>query len=310
MKSQLAYKDVYLLPQKTVVHSRRECDTSVNFGGFRFDMPILPANMRSVINEQTCEYFARKNWFYTMHRFDVDTVAFAKHMRGNGLIVSVSTGIDLSDLESLKAIGISPEYITIDIANAWSIQVQESIGKIKSIHPKSFLIVGNVATYDATVDLQSWGADAVKVGIAGGKVCITRDKTGFHRPMVSTVLDCSVANIPIIADGGVQTHGDIAKAIACGATMVMAGSLFAGYDESAGDIVEINGREYKEYFGSASEFNKKQRKNIEGKKILVDYKGPMDPLIAELKEDLQSSISYAGGKDLSALHQGLLIKVE
>jgi GMP reductase len=129
--------------------------------------------------------------------------------------------------------------------------------------------------------------------------------------MVSTLLECVLAagNVPIIADGGISTHGDIAKALACGATAIMAGSLFAGYDESAGDIIEIDGRRYKEYFGSASEFNKVQQRNIEGKKILVDYKGPMSSLIQELQEDLQSSISYAGGKDLTALNPNLLIQV-
>ena len=147
-----------------------------------------------------------------------------------------------------------------------------------------------------------WGADAIKVGIAGGRVCITKNKTGFHRPMVSTVLNCvmEAAGVPIIADGGIEEHGDIAKAIALGAHMVMAGSLFAGYDQSAGQIVEIEKRLHKEYFGSASEHNKGKYQNVEGKKILVNYKGPMEKLLIELKEDLQSSISYSGNRDLDS----------
>ena len=141
--------------------------------------------------------------------------------------------------------------------------------------------------------------------------CITKNKTGFHRPMVTTIIECAeAAMVPIIADGGIKEHGDIAKAIACGATMVMAGSLFSGYDESAGDILEINGHKYKEYYGSASEFNKSRQQHIEGKRILVDYKGSMVRLLDELQEDLQSSISYAGGSDLTALHQGLLLRVK
>jgi GMP reductase len=123
--------------------------------------------------------------------------------------------------------------------------------------PGSFLIGGNIATADAARDLESWGCDAIKAGIAGGRVCITKNKTGFHRPMISTVRDCvSAVSVPVIADGGIVEHGDMAKALACGASMIMAGSLFAGYDESAGEIVEINGKHYKEYFGSASQFNK------------------------------------------------------
>jgi GMP reductase len=133
--------------------------------------------------------------------------------------------------------------------------------------------------------------------VVHNSVCITREKTGFYRPMVSALWDCSsVAKVPLIADGGISFHGDINKAIASGAHMVMAGSLFAGYDESAGDIVEIDGKKYKEYYGSASETNKNERRHIEGRKILIDYKGPMDRLLNELVEDITSGISYAGGQ--------------
>ena len=184
------------------------------------------------------------------------------------------------------------------------------IGEIKRKLPNSFLIVGNVATGEAVKEVASWGADAIKVGIAGGHVCTTKDKTGFHRPMVSTLLDCaSVSPVPIIADGGISSHGDIAKAIACGATMVMAGMLFSGYDESAGNVIEINGKMYKEYYGSASEYNKSDIKNVEGRKVLVDYKGPMDKCLKEIQEDLQSSISYSGGNSIESLYSAKLIQV-
>jgi GMP reductase len=172
---------------------------------------------------------------------------------------------------------------------------------IKNNMPNCFLIVGNVATPEAVEDIQDWGVDAIKVGIAGGKVCISKNKTGFFRPMVSSLKDCvSVSKIPIIADGGVEQHGDVAKALVCGATMIMAGYLFAGYDLSAGEIIEIDDRQYKQYFGSASKYNKKEQRNIEGRKILIPYRGSIEEFINELKQDLQSSISYAGGSDLSA----------
>jgi GMP reductase len=114
-------------------------------------------------------------------------------------------------------------------------------------------------------------------------------------------MDCiPEASTPVIADGGVTEHGDIAKAIACGATMVMAGSLFSGYNESASEIIEIDGHKKAIYFGSASEHNKGKHVHVEGKKLFLDYKGDMNNLLVELQEDLKSSISYAGGKDLSA----------
>ena len=107
----------------------------------------------------------------------------------------------------------------------------------------------------------------------------------------------------MIADGGIRTHGDIAKSIRFGATMVMIGSLFAGHEESPGKTVEVNGMLYKEYFGSASEFQKGERKNVEGKKIVVPYKGSLKDTLIEMQQDLQSSISYAGGKDIEAIRK-------
>ena len=313
IKTELNYGDVYLVPKKTVVDSRKECDTSVQFGPRRFAMPLYASNMKSVVDAEACEYFARRNWFYTMHRFHVDVVAFVKDMQDKGLFASISVGVNedtLAQLAALKAAGLSPEYMTLDIANAWCVKAERMIKHIKAEFPDSFLIGGNIATAEAARDLEAWGCDAIKAGIAGGRVCITKNKTGFHRPMISTVLDCAAAvSVPVIADGGIVEHGDVAKALVCGATMVMAGSLFAGYDESAGEIVEIDGKHYKEYFGSASQFNKGEYKNVEGKKILVEYKGNMARLLNELQEDLQSSVSYAGGRDLAALRSVEMIEV-
>jgi len=303
------YQDVFLTPQYTIVKSRQECSTKVRLGSHTFAMPVYAANMKSVVDENTCKYFAEQNWFYTMHRFGVDSVKFTRDMQSRGLIASVSVGVkdDGNEVKRFISSGIAPEFITLDIANAYSVSAEPIIKMIKDHLPNSFLIVGNVATSEAVSKLEEWGASAIKIGIGGGLACTTKNKTGFHRPMVPTILDCaSVATVPLIADGGIRDHGDIAKAIACGATMVMAGSLFAGYDQSAGKLVSTNNTLFKEYFGSASEHNKGQYTNVEGKMLLVEYKGSMDHLLRELTEDLQSSISYAGGKDLSALHRGLL----
>lgn len=301
---EIGYKDINLIPRKCVVESREECDTSVMFGGKKFTMPILPANMKSVVDEITCEYLASRGWFYTMHRFDIDVIEFINKMHKKGLFASISIGVNGDSQEELEKMLVTktiPEYITIDVANAWSEKTKKKIDWIKSKMPSVFLIVGNIATADAVQEIQEWGACALKVGLAGGKVCITRNKTGFFRPMVSTLRDCvSISKIPIIADGGIEQHGDVAKALVCGATMVMAGYIFAGYDMSAGEIIEIDDRQYKQYFGSASRYNKKEQKNIEGRKILIPYRGSMEGLMNELKEDLQSSISYAGGGNLSA----------
>ena len=112
-----------------------------------------------------------------------------------------------------------------------------------------------------------------------------------------------VASKPIVADGGIRHHGDIAKSIRFGASMVMIGSLFAGHEESPGATVEVDGQRYKEYFGSASDFNKGERRHVEGKRILEPIKGHLADTLTEMREDLQSSISYSGGKSLMDLRK-------
>jgi len=238
---------------------------------------------------------------------------FIIEMNKEGLFTSISIGINEESYKILEKIYQEPlhvDYITIDVANAWSEKTHKMISFIKEKFPETFLIVGNVATSEAIKDIQNWGASGAKIGLAGGSVCITKNKTGVARLMVSTILDCyKVSEIPLIADGGIVEHGDIAKAIACGATMVMAGSLFAGYDQSAGSIIEIEDTEYKEYYGSASKHNKNKIKNIEGKKTLVKYRGDMNRLLTELKEDLQSSISYLGGSDLKIFKTAICYEI-
>lgn len=307
----LNYSDIFLKPQKCIVDSRKECDTSVQLGNRTFDMPIYPSNMKSVVDIDTCKYFAERNWFYTMHRFGVNIIDFIAEMDSCNLFTSISVGINQDSYIQLEKVYqelLDIDYITIDVANAWSEKTHKMIDFIKTKFPDSFLIVGNIGTYEACQELQEWGADALKIGLAGGKVCITKNKTGFHIPMVETITDClnkkgeqSDIKIPLIADGGIQEHGDVAKAICCGADIVMAGSLFAGYDQSAGDIIEIEDQMYKEYYGSASQYNKNEYINVEGKKILIKYKGDISKLLRELKEDLQSSISYSGSKNLKGL---------
>jgi IMP dehydrogenase/GMP reductase len=178
---------------------------------------------------------------------------------------------------------------------------QSMIACLKQKLPGAFVIAGNVATPEAVIDLENWGADATKVGIGPGKVCITKLKTGFGTGgwQLSALKWCArVATKPIIADGGIREHGDIAKSIRFGATMVMIGSLLAGHEESPGQTVEVDGKLYKEYYGSASDFNKGEYKHVEGKRILEPIKGKLAETLVEMEQDVQSSISYAGGVKL------------
>ena len=146
-------------------------------------------------------------------------------------------------------------------------------------------------------------------GVGPGKVCITKLKTGFGTGgwQLSALKWCArVATKPIVADGGIRHHGDIAKSVRFGAAMVMVGSLFAGHEESPGATVEVDGKLYKEYYGSASDFNKGEYKHVEGKRILEPIKGRLADTLREMREDVQSSISYAGGARAGRPEEGQL----
>ncbi|WP_294363170.1 GMP reductase [uncultured Clostridium sp.] len=302
------YEDIQLIPGKCIVNSRSECDTSITFGGRTFKLPVVPANMQTIIDEKIATYLAENGYFYIMHRFKPEQrIDFIKDMKEKNLYSSISVGVkeeEYAFIEELKAENLSPEYITIDIAHGHSNAVINMIKHIKNHLPESFVIAGNVGTPEAVKELETAGADATKVGIGPGKVCITKIKTGFGTGgwQLAALRWCArAATKPIIADGGIRTHGDIAKSIRFGASMVMIGSLFAGHEESPGETIEKDGKIYKEYFGSASEFQKGERRNVEGKKMFVDYKGSLKDTLVEMQQDLQSSISYAGGKKLEAI---------
>lgn len=302
------YEDIQLIPAKSIVSSRTECDTSVMLGEHKFKLPVVPANMQTIIDEKIAIYLAEHGYFYIMHRFQPEKrISFIKDMKSRGLIASISVGVkeeEYSFVQQLAEEQLSPEYITIDIAHGHSNAVIEMIQHIKKRVPSSFVIAGNVGTPQAVRELEHAGADATKVGIGPGKVCITKIKTGFGTGgwQLAALRWCAkAASKPIIADGGIRTHGDIAKSVRFGATMVMIGSLFAGHEESPGETMEIEGKLCKEYFGSASEFQKGERKNVEGKKMYVEHKGSLQDTLTEMEQDLQSSISYAGGDKLEAI---------
>lgn len=304
------YEDIQLIPNKCIVASRSQCDTSVTFGKHTFKIPVVPANMQTIIDEKLAIQLAKDGYFYIMHRFEEDKrYAFIERMKKEGLFASISVGVKPREYEFIDLLAkdcLIPDYITIDVAHGHSDLVINMIQYIKEKMPEVFVIAGNVGTPEGVRALENAGADATKVGIGPGKVCITKIKTGFGTGgwQLAAVRWCAKASSkPIIADGGIRTNGDIAKSIRFGASMVMIGSLFAGHEESPGELIVKDGVAMKEYFGSASEFQKGERKNVEGKKILLPCKGSIKETLIEMQEDLQSSISYAGGTCIDALRR-------
>lgn len=311
------FDDVRLLPSKCVVGSRSEVSTDVTLGKKTFKLPVVPANMSTIVDERLSVKLAREGYFYIMHRFGVNPVAFTKKMHKKGLYSSISLGIKQSDKDALLGFsdeGITPEYVTIDVAHGHSQAVIDMVKKVRLFMPETYIIAGNVATPDAAYELAEAGANAIKVGVGPGAVCLTAPNTGFGSRdwQLSSIANIAekikkskyAGKIDIIADGGIREYGDIAKAIAFGSKMIMIGGMFAGHKESPGRIIITSaGDKMKTFFGSASEHQKGESRYVEGKKIYVPYKGPISETLRTIKENLQSSVSYAGGNDLSSLEE-------
>lgn len=311
MKRYLHYKDVFLIPKISGLPTRKVASTYTRLGNLAFKVPVLPSNMKCSINEEQAKLLSENEYFYIMHRFNIDNYEFVKKCNEEGWrTISISVGVhekDYSDIENIFASNLRVDYITIDVAHGHHSFVYDMLKHIlKYKTEETYIIAGNIATPEAAEDLVRWGADAIKVGIGQGYVCTTKDKTGFTMPMFTCIQDIAeTCKVDIIADGGIRCNGDIAKAIVAGASMVMCGSLFACLLDSPSLLVKDPNNPtlfYKEYYGSASKQNKETENNIEGKLELI----PMQHntylwKLNEIQQDLQSSISYAGGEDLEAL---------
>jgi len=280
-------------------------------GNFIFQLPVIPANMECVMNDEIALKLADAGFFYIHHRFNVNELDFSRKMKQVGLPVSISLGVNddsYTVLDNLAKENLMPDFITIDIAHGHSIKMEKIIKYIKSTFPVGpYIIAGNVSTPEAVRDLEAWGANAIKVGIGPGSACTTYVATGFGSRgcQASVIRDCASAKLKlatkIIADGGIKEPGDIAKALVLGADMVMIGGLFSALTDSPGNTVTgVDGRLYKEFWGSASVFQSSKKNRIEGTKKLMLMKthGILDEM-TYIRECLQSAISYGGGSNIN-----------
>ena len=241
--------------------------------------------------------------------------AIDKHGR---LLVGAAVGIDANTPERVaELVNNNVDLIVIDTAHGHSKSVMEMAKTIKKAHSNIDLIVGNVASANAVESLIDCGADAVKVGIGSGSSCTTRIVAGVGVPQLSSIINAyevgSKKNIPIISDGGMRYSGDIAKSLAAGSSAVMLGSIFAGTDESPGEMILWEGRSYKSYrgmgsisamkSGSSDRYFQKGTKNKklvpEGIEGMVPVKGPLSELIHQLLGGIRSSMGYCGAKTIN-----------
>lgn len=249
----------------------------------------------------------------------------AKDDRGR-LLVGAAVGVSQDTMERVEAlVKAQVDVIVVDTAHGHSKGVLDAIYNIKNKFPEINLIAGNVATAEATRDLIEAGADAVKVGIGPGSICTTRVIAGVGVPQITAISDCAKEadkyGVPIIADGGIKFSGDITKALAAGANCVMIGSLFAGTEESPGEIEIYKGRSFKVYRGMGSlgamESGSKDRYFQEDVKKLVPegvegrvpYKGPLSETVYQLIGGLKAGMGYCGAENINQLRKAKFIKI-
>ncbi|MCF8233541.1 MAG: IMP dehydrogenase [Bacteroidales bacterium] len=251
-----------------------------------------------------------------------------KDQRGR-LRVAAAVGIASDTMERVEAlVAEGVDAVVVDTAHAHSKTVLDISRKIKQRYKNIDLVIGNIATAEAAKDLVEAGADAIKVGIGPGSICTTRVIAGVGVPQLSAIYNVAQSlkdkNIPIIADGGIRFTGDIVKAMAAGASTIMAGSLFAGVDESPGETIIFEGRKYKTYRGMGSldamQKGSKDRyfQDVEDdiKKMVpegivgrVPYKGALSEVIHQMVGGLRSGMGYVGAKDITGLQEARFIKI-
>lgn len=257
-----------------------------------------------------------------------DNPKASKDSKGR-LLVAAAVGVGADTLQKVeKLISVDTDAIVVDTAHGHSVYVLEVIKKVKQAFPHLQVVAGNVATGEAARALADCGVDGVKVGIGPGSICTTRVVAGVGVPQLTAIMlaadGLKGTGIPIIADGGIRYSGDIVKAIAAGASTIMAGSLFAGVEESPGETIILNGRKFKSYRGMGSleamqqgskdryfqDMEEDIKKLVpEGIVAQVPYKGTLSEVIYQLLGGLRAGMGYCGARDIEALREAKFVKI-
>ena len=312
----LTYDQISLVPvHVSSLLTRAEADTSVRFGPLKLQVPIIAAPMPDVCDYRQAITLKRLGALGIVHRFStarepnvaLDSFEFKTSDLGIAIAAKNLYGADYY-------YNAGHRIFCIDTANGASEMVREAVGRLKDAYPDIFIITGNVATAETFREVQSWGVDAIRVGIAGGSVCETRTETGIYSPMATAVYACNLAKerALLIADGGIRTPADMCKALALGADVVMMGGALAGTSEAPGPVIQIDGKKYKRLAGAASYVTQKESKGeepeyVEGAETLVPYRGSVEKVIKRFAAGLRSSMSYADARTLEEYRQNIKV---
>ncbi|QLY27116.1 guanosine monophosphate reductase [Bdellovibrio sp. KM01] len=314
----LTFDDVLIIPVRSDVRSRRDPQLTTKVTrNFTMDTPIISANMDMVTEFDMALAMHQLGGMGILHRFlpIEEQAAQARRLKEAGLkLISASVGVGEEFKTRSKAlVEAGVNIITIDIAHGHSVQMMETMKWLKDTYPKVDLIAGNMATPDAAHDLIEAGADAIKVGIGPGSMCTTRIITGCGVPQLTAIALCAEVaashDVPVIADGGIRTSGDMVKAFAAGASTVMLGSMLSGTIETPGEIK--NGK--KQYRGMASKSAQESWRGgvpegmaPEGESTQVNVKGHVKDVIHEVTGGIRSGMSYINATSIAEIKEKAL----
>ncbi|RKE95436.1 GMP reductase [Ichthyenterobacterium magnum] len=319
----LGFKDVMIRPKRSTLKSRSQVSLERKFTFLNSKVewngiPIMAANMDTVGTFEMATALAQQKLFTAIHKHYsiTDWNVFSSNApEGIENHIAISTGTGLQDAEKLASIfQFNPhfKFICIDVANGYSEHFVNFVKQTREKYPDKVIIAGNVVTGEMVEELLLSGADIVKVGIGPGSVCTTRVKTGVGYPQLSAIIECADAahglGGQIISDGGCAIPGDIAKAFGAGADFVMLGGMLAGHNESGGELVERNGKPYKQFYGMSSQTAMEKHvggvakyRASEGKTVEVPFKGNVQHTLQDILGGLRSTCTYVGAERLKEL---------
>jgi len=318
----LDFKDVLIRPKRSTLTSRADVDIRREFrfrhaGVAYHGIPIIASNMDTTGTfemARALDAFGLSTALHKHYAID-DSVAFFRALERKSAAF-YSMGITATDEQKfhhvMEAAGDAVQYVCIDVANGYHENFVTFVTRIRSAFPQVVIMAGNVVTGEMTEELILSGADIVKVGIGPGSVCTTRMMTGVGYPQLSAIIECADAahglSGLICADGGCTTPGDVAKAFGGGADFVMLGGMFAGHDESGGDVVERDGQRYKRFYGMSSRAAMDRyaggvaaHRAAEGKEVLVPHRGPVAQTAQDVLGGVRSACTYVGARRLKEL---------